>query len=111
MSGALGSLFSADNRKFRPVVAKGRAIQPTVEKAMIPACAATKPPTGFTNRPNRSRLARPVRMAVAFLVVAGSLGLATVTATAQSSSSLCPSTGAAAYDLSLIHISEPTRPY
>ncbi len=37
-------------------------------------------------------------MAVAFVVVAGSLGLATVTATAQSSSGSCPSTGAAAYD-------------
>ncbi|MYH87292.1 MAG: hypothetical protein F4125_01435, partial [Acidimicrobiaceae bacterium] len=39
---------------------------------------------------------RFVRMAVAFVVVAGSLGLATVTATAQSVGS-CPSDGAAAY--------------
>ena len=36
-------------------------------------------------------------MAVAFLVVAGSLGLATVTATAQSTASSCPSAGADAY--------------
>ena len=50
--------------------------------------------------PNRSiRLSglRLVRMAVAFVVVAGSLGLATVTATAQSGGSSCPSDGAAAY--------------
>ena len=36
-------------------------------------------------------------MAVAFLVVAGSLGLATVTATAQSTASSCPTAGADAY--------------
>ncbi|MDE0605555.1 MAG: fibronectin type III domain-containing protein, partial [Acidimicrobiaceae bacterium] len=49
--------------------------------------------------PNRSiRLSalRFVRMAVAFVVVAGSLGLATVAATAQSGGS-CPSDGAPAY--------------
>ena len=45
----------------------------------------------------RSSALRLVRMAVAFVVVAGSLSLATVTATAQSSGSSCPSDGAAAY--------------
>ena len=79
------------------MVAKGQAIQPRVEKAMIPGGAAKKAPTGFSNRSTRSRLTRLVRMAVAFLVVAGSLGLATVTATAQSTSSSCPSAGADAY--------------
>ena len=64
---------------------------------MTPTGAAKKAPTGFTNRTNRSRLARLMRMAVAFLVVAGSLGLATVTATAQSTDSSCPSSGASAY--------------
>ena len=63
---------------------------------MTPTGAAKKAPTGFTNRTNRSRLARLMRMAVAFLVVAGSLGLATVTATAQTGSS-CPTAGAPAY--------------
>ena len=64
---------------------------------MSSAVAPSKAPSGFPNRPVRSRLVRLMRMAVAFLVVAGSLGLATVTATAQSSSSTCPSAGAAAY--------------
>ena len=64
---------------------------------MIPGGAAKKAPTGFSNRSTRSRLTRLVRMAVAFLVVAGSLGLATVTATAQSTDSSCPSAGADAY--------------
>ena len=45
----------------------------------------------------RSSVLRLVRMAVAFVVVAGSLGLATVTATAQSGGSSCPSRGADNY--------------
>ena len=61
------------------------------------AGAAKKAPAGFPNRSTRSRLTRLARMAVAFLVVAGSLGLATVTATAQSTDSSCPSAGADAY--------------
>ena len=65
---------------------------------MRSALAAKQAPAGFPNRSTRSRLARLTRMAVAFLVVAGSLGLATVTATAQSTSSSCPSAGADAYD-------------
>ena len=61
------------------------------------AGAAKKAPAGFPNRSTRSRLVRLTRVAVAFLVVAGSLGLATVTATAQSTDSSCPSAGADAY--------------
>ncbi|MXW60664.1 MAG: hypothetical protein F4Z58_12040 [Acidimicrobiaceae bacterium] len=49
------------------------------------------------SRSTRSRMLRALRMAAAFLVVAGSLGLATVTATAQTSSTSCPSRGASAY--------------
>ncbi len=64
---------------------------------MIPAGAAKKAPTGFPNQSIQARLVRLTRMAVAFLVVAGSLGLATVTATAQSNNSSCPSTDADAY--------------
>ena len=64
---------------------------------MRSAGAAKKAPAGFPNRSTRSRLVRLARMAVAFLVVAGSLGLATVTATAQSTDSSCPSAGADAY--------------
>ena len=65
---------------------------------MRSALAPKKAPAGFPNRSTRSRLARLARMAVAFLVVAGSLGLATVTATAQSTASSCPTAGADAYD-------------
>ena len=65
---------------------------------MRSALAPKQAPAGFPNRSTRSRLARLARMAVAFLVVAGSLGLATVTATAQSTSNSCPSAGADAYD-------------
>ena len=65
---------------------------------MRAAVAPKKAPAGFSNRSTRSRLVRLTRMAVAFLVVAGSLGLATVTATAQSTSSSCPTDGADAYD-------------
>ena len=64
---------------------------------MRSALAPKKAPAGFPNRLTRSRLARLVRMTVAFLVVAGSLGLATVTATAQSTASSCPTAGADAY--------------
>ena len=64
---------------------------------MTSAGAEKKAPTDSPNRSTRSRLPRCVRMVGAFLVVAGSLGLATVTATAQSTSSTCPSAGAAAY--------------
>ena len=54
-------------------------------------------PVKVPNRSIRLSVLRLVRMAVAFVVVAGSLGLATVTATAQSGGSSCPSDGAAAY--------------
>ncbi len=64
---------------------------------MRSAVAPKKVPAGFPNRPNRARLVRLTRMAVAFLVVAGSLGLATVTATAQSTANSCPTNGADAY--------------
>ena len=53
-------------------------------------------PVKVPNRSSRLSVLRLVRMAVAFVVVAGSLGLATVTATAQSSGS-CPSEGADNY--------------
>ena len=69
--------------------------------------APKKAPAGFPNRSIQARLVRLVRMAVAFLVVAGSLGLATVTATAQSTASSCPTAGADAYaDLT----TKPTTP-
>ena len=61
------------------------------------SAVAPKAPAGFSNRSTRSRMARLARMAVAFLVVAGSLGLATVTATAQSTANSCPTSGASAY--------------
>ena len=64
---------------------------------MRSAVAPKKAPAGFPNRSIPARLVRLVRMAVAFLVVAGSLGLATVTATAQSTASSCPTAGADAY--------------
>ena len=54
-------------------------------------------PVKVPNRSIRLSVLRLVRMAVAFVVVAGSLGLATVTATAQDGGSSCPSEGAAAY--------------
>lgn len=54
-------------------------------------------PVKAPSRASRSSALRFVRMAVAFVVVAGSLGLATVTATAQNGGSSCPSDGAAAY--------------
>ena len=54
-------------------------------------------PVKVPSRSIRLSVLRLVRMAVAFVVVAGSLGLATVTATAQSGGSSCPSDGAAAY--------------
>ena len=54
-------------------------------------------PVKVPNRSIRLSVLRLVRMAVAFVVVAGSLGLATVTATAQDGGSSCPSDGAAAY--------------
>lgn len=56
-------------------------------------------PVKVPSRSVRSGVLRFVRMAVAFVVVAGSLGLATVTATAQSESgdSVCPSEGADNY--------------
>lgn len=53
-------------------------------------------PVKVPNRSSRLSVLRFVRMAVAFVVVAGSLGLATVAATAQSGGS-CPSDGAPAY--------------
>ena len=64
---------------------------------MRSAVAPKKAPAGFPNRSIQARLLRLGRMAVAFLVVAGSLGLATVTATAQSTASSCPTDGADAY--------------
>ena len=54
-------------------------------------------PVKVTNRSIRLSVLRLVRMAVAFVVVAGSLGLATVTATAQDGGSSCPSDGADNY--------------
>ena len=54
-------------------------------------------PVKVPNRSIRLSVLRLVRMAVAFVVVAGSLGLATVTATAQDGGSSCPSDGAEAY--------------
>ena len=54
-------------------------------------------PVKVPNRLIRLSVLRLVRMAVAFVVVAGSLGLATVTATAQSGGSSCPSDGADNY--------------
>ena len=54
-------------------------------------------PVKVPNRSIRLSVLRLVRMAVAFVVVAGSLGLATVTATAQSGGSSCPSDGADNY--------------
>ena len=48
-------------------------------------------PVKVPNRSIRLSVLRLVRMAVAFVVVAGSLGLATVTATAQDGGSSCPS--------------------
>ena len=53
-------------------------------------------PVKVPSRSSRLSVLRLVRMAVAFVVVAGSLGLATVAATAQSSGS-CPSEGADNY--------------
>ena len=50
-------------------------------------------PVKVPNRSIRLSVLRLVRMAVAFVVVAGSLGLATVTATAQDGGSSCPSDG------------------
>ena len=64
---------------------------------MRSAVAPKKAPAGFPNRSIQARLLRLGRMAVAFLIVAGSLGLATVTATAQSTASSCPTDGADAY--------------
>ena len=64
---------------------------------MSSALAPKKAPAGFSNRSIPARLVRLTRMAVAFLVVAGSLGLATVTATAQSTASSCPTDGADTY--------------
>ena len=63
----------------------------------ISTCTKEGPNAGFSNRSIPARLVHLVRMAVAFLVVAGSLGLATVTATAQSTASSCPTDGADAY--------------
>ena len=54
-------------------------------------------PVKVPNRSIRLSVLRLVRMAVAFVVVAGSLGLATVTATAQDGGSSCPSDDAPAY--------------
>ena len=54
-------------------------------------------PARASSRSIRSSMLRLVRMAVAFVVVAGSLGLATVTATAQSGGSSCPSADAQGY--------------
>ncbi len=54
-------------------------------------------PVKVPNRSMRLSVLRLVRMAVAFVVVAGSLGLATVTATAQDGGSSCPSEGADNY--------------
>ncbi len=54
-------------------------------------------PVKVPSRSSRLSVLRLVRMAVAFVVVAGSLGLATVAATAQSSGGSCPSDGAPAY--------------
>ena len=54
-------------------------------------------PVKVPNRSIRLSVLRLVRMAVAFVVVAGSLGLATVTATAQDGGSSCPSDGADNY--------------
>ena len=58
---------------------------------MSPAVTGKGVPVKVPNQQIRSSLLRLVRMAVAFVVVAGSLGLATVTATAQSGGSSCPS--------------------
>lgn len=55
--------------------------------------ATADPPT----RSIQSSTLRFVRMAAAFVAIAGSLGLATVTATAQTNSHSCPSRGADAY--------------
>lgn len=54
-------------------------------------------PVRVPSRSSRSSVLRFARMAVAFVVVAGSLGLATVTATAQSGGGSCPSDDAEAY--------------
>ncbi len=54
-------------------------------------------PVKVPSRSSRLSVLRLVRMAVAFVVVAGSLGLATVAATAQSSGGSCPSDGAENY--------------
>ena len=54
-------------------------------------------PVKVPSRSSRLSVLRLVRMAVAFVVVAGSLGLATVTATAQSNGGSCPSEGADNY--------------
>ena len=54
-------------------------------------------PVKVPSRSSRLSVLRLVRMAVAFVVVAGSLGLATVAATAQSNGGSCPSDGADAY--------------
>ncbi len=54
-------------------------------------------PVKVPSRSSRLSVLRLVRMAVAFVVVAGSLGLATVAATAQSSGGSCPSDGEMAY--------------
>ena len=54
-------------------------------------------PVKVPSRSNRLSVLRLMRMAVAFVVVAGSLGLATVTATAQDGGSSCPSADAEGY--------------
>ncbi len=58
---------------------------------MSPAATGKGVSVTVPSQQTRSSLLRLVRMAVAFVVVAGSLGLATVTATAQSGGSSCPS--------------------
>ena len=58
---------------------------------MSPAVTGKGVPVKVPSRQSRSSVLRFVRMVVAFVVLAGSLGLATVTATAQSGGSSCPS--------------------
>ena len=66
---------------------------------MSSAITGKEVPVKVPNRSVRLSVLRLVRMAVAFVVVAGSLGLATVTATAQSDNggTTCPSAGAENY--------------
>lgn len=68
---------------------------------MSSAVTGKEVPVKVPNRSVRLSVLRLVRMAVAFVVVAGSLGLATATATAQSENgnggTMCPSAGAENY--------------